>query len=86
MFRFASDENFNGNIVRILMTRLHGIDLVRVQDTDLHGAQDPILLAWCAQENRILLSHDVVTLKNFAFERIARDLPMPGLFLTDQYA
>ncbi|MCL4505640.1 MAG: DUF5615 family PIN-like protein [Chloroflexi bacterium] len=86
MLRFAADENFNGNIVRILLTRLPDIDLIRIQDTALLGAEDRDVLAWCAAEGRILLSHDAATLSNFAYERTAAGLPMPGVFLADQHA
>ncbi len=85
MIRFAADENYNGNIVRILQTRLPDIDIIRIQDTLLFGAVDPDVLAWCANENRILLSHDVATLKDYAYERVSQGLPMPGVFLSDQY-
>jgi predicted nuclease of predicted toxin-antitoxin system len=86
MIRFAADENFNGNIIRILQTRLPNIDLIRIQDTPLFGAEDQDVLTWCSDENRILLSHDVSTLKDFAYERILGGLPMPGVFLSDQHA
>lgn len=86
MLRFASDENFNGNIVRILLTRLPDIDLIRIQDTPMFGAEDREVFAWCANEERILLSQDAATLSNFAYERTAAGLPMPGVFLADQHA
>ena len=86
MLRFATDENFNGNIVRILLMRLPGIDLVRIQDTLQYGKDDRDVLAWCADEDRILISHDIATLKTFAYERVDGGLRMPGVLLCDQYA
>jgi hypothetical protein len=38
------------------------------------------VLEWAASEGRVLLTHDVNTLTAFAYERIAADLPMPGVF------
>ncbi len=56
------------------------VDIVRVQDVDLSGADDPTVLAWAAQEGRIVLTHDVVTMTTFAYQRIQAGLSMPGLF------
>ena len=38
------------------------------------------LLAWTAQEDRIVLTHDVATITTFAYQRIQAGLSMPGLF------
>lgn len=54
------------------------IDIVRVQDVGLSGEDDPTILAWAADENRILLTHDVATITSFAYQRITKDLLMPG--------
>lgn len=77
--RFAADENFDGRILAGLRTRLPDIDLVRVQDTEMYQAPDDKLLAWLADEARILLSHDVQTLVNDAYARVKIGLPMPGV-------
>jgi len=77
--RFAADENFNGRILRGLQAKLSDFDVVRVQDTDLLGASDPELLEWLAQEQRILLTHDVKTMPGFVAERVRQGLAMPGV-------
>jgi hypothetical protein len=79
--RFAADENFNGRIVERLCQRFEDLDIVRIQDTDFYGAPDPAVLDWAAQEERIVLTHDVQTLVNDAYERIKQGLPMPGVIL-----
>ncbi len=80
MLRLAFDENFNFDVVRGLIQRAPALDLVRVQDMVLRGADDPTILAWAASEGRILLTHDRNTLIGFAYERVAQGLPMPGVF------
>lgn len=80
MIRLAADENFNNNIVRGLLRRHPEIDIVRVQDVGLAGADDPAILEWVALNGRILLTHDVTTLTKYAYERIKRGLVMPGVF------
>ena len=86
MLKFAVDENFNGKIVRGLLRRLPIIDIVRIQDTVVYQADDPDVLEWAANENRILFTHDIRTMAVFATQRIKQDLPMPGLFQAAQTA
>jgi hypothetical protein len=78
--RFVADENFNNAILRGLLRRKPDIDIVRVQDVGLSGASDPEILAWAAQEGRVLLTHDVSTMTRYAYERVKRGERMPGVF------
>jgi uncharacterized protein (DUF433 family) len=80
MLRLLADENFNNNIIRGLLRREPKLDIIRVQDTTFSGADDPIVLEWAAQEDRILLTHDVSTITHYAYERVRRGQPMPGIF------
>jgi Domain of unknown function (DUF5615) len=80
MVQFLADENFNNQIVRGVIRQSPAIDMLRVQDIGLSGADDPTVLAWAAQERRIVLTHDVATMITFAYERIQAQLSMPGLF------
>ncbi len=70
MLRFVADENFNNNIIRGLLRRQLELDIVRVQDVGLRGADDPNVLEWAAQEGRVLLTHDVATITQYAYERV----------------
>ena len=80
MLLLAADENFNGNIVRGLLQRQPALDIVRLQDVELSGADDPRVLEWTAQEGRVLLTHDVSTMTRYAYERVQEGQPMPGVF------
>ena len=80
MLKFLADENFHGDILEGLLRRNPLIDVVRVQDIGLGGASDPVLLAWAAEEGRVLLTHDVSTVTAFAYDRVRAGLPMPGVF------
>jgi hypothetical protein len=75
-----ADENLNNNIVRGVRLRDPDIDLVRVQDVGLSGANDPTVLEWAAGHQRILLTHDVATITAFAYERVRAGKPMAGVF------
>lgn len=83
MVRLVSDENFNGDIVRGLLLRRPEIDLVRVQDVGLDGADDPDVPAWAADNDRIVLTHDRSTMPDFAYNRVEDALSMPGVFVVN---
>jgi hypothetical protein len=80
MLRLAADENFNNDIVRGLLRRRPELDIVRIQDVGLSGADDATVLEWSAAAGRVLLTHDVSTVTKYALERVATGRPMPGVF------
>jgi hypothetical protein len=49
MIRLAADENLNNNIVRGLLRRKPDLDIIRIQDVGLSGADDPTVLEWTAR-------------------------------------
>lgn len=79
MIKLLADENFDNTIIRGLLRRNPKIDIVRVQDIGLSGVDDPSILAWAAQQNRVLLTHDVTTITRYAYNRIEKNLPMNGV-------
>ena len=79
MISLAVDENFDHHILRALLRRFVRLDVRTVVDAGLKKADDPTVLAWAAQEGRVLLTHDVHTMTRFAYERVARGEPMPGV-------
>jgi len=79
MIRYLTDENFNNNIIRGLLRRDSELDLVRVQDVGLTGTDDPTVLEWAAEQQRILLTHDVATITHYAYERVRANKSMPGV-------
>jgi hypothetical protein len=80
MIRFATDENFDNHILHALGRRYPDVDIVRIQDTHLYGADDEAVLQWCADERRIVLTHDGSTLIAVAYRRVEAELPMPGVW------
>ena len=70
--RFLADEDFDN-------------DIVRAQDVDLSGKHDTLVLEWAAQAGRVLFTHDVSTMKTHTHARVARGLPMPGVFAVGQF-
>ena len=82
--RFLADEDFDNDIVRGLLRRLPILDVVRAQDVSLSGQPDPVVLAWAAQEDRVILTHDVSTMTAHAYTHIADGLPTAGVFAVSQ--
>ena len=80
MLRFAADENFKTAILRGLFRHRADLDIVRVQDVGLSETDDNVILEWAAKENRILLTHDVTTVTDFAYQRVRDGKSMPGVF------
>ena len=80
MISLLADENFNNKILRGILRRNPDLDIQRIQDIPgLLGAEDAVILDLAAQDNRILLTHDVRTLAQFAFERVESGQRMPGV-------
>jgi hypothetical protein len=84
MLRLVTDEDFNNRILRGLLRRRPDLDILRVQDAGLVGRGDAEVLEWAARERRVLLTHDVTTMKQAVAERRAASLPMPGVFEVGQ--
>jgi hypothetical protein len=80
MLRLATDEDFNNRILRGVLRRSPSLDIVRVQDVGLTGKGDAEVLEWASRERRVILTHDVTTMKKHAYDRISAGLLMPGIF------
>ena len=84
MLRFLADENFDNDIIRGVLRHQSDLDIIRVQDIGLLGAEDSTILERAAQEQRLLLTHDVTTVTRHAYERIKAGKPMPGVVEVNQ--
>ncbi len=84
MLKYLADENFHNHVVRALRRQFPDLDLVRAVEVGLEGADDPAVLDWAALSERVLLTHDVRTIRKFAEERIAQGLPMAGVIFVPQ--
>lgn len=82
MLRLASDADVHGEIIRGLLRRRPGLDIIRVQDALPEGTPDPDVLAWAAGENRVLITHDRSTMIGFAYGRVAGGEIVPGVIVT----
>ena len=83
--KFAADENFDNRVLRGLLRHHPDLDIVRIQDTNLAGATDPVVLAWAAEEERILLTHDQKTVPRYAYERMSAQKSVAGVIVVSDW-
>ncbi len=81
MTSFLADENIERYLVQALEARLPTVDIVRVQDAGLVATADSDILEWAAVNGRVVITHDVSTMKPLAESRVAEGRGMPGLVL-----
>lgn len=81
MLKLLADENLDRTIVAGIRRQLPDLEFPIAQESGLGGPPGPELLAWAADHDRIVVSHDVATMTKFAIERIRQGHRMPGLFL-----
>ena len=82
--RFLADENFRLPIVQGVR-RLHpNIDILTITSVGMSGISDPLVLAFAAQEGRILLSHDVNTMPLHFANMLIQGQHSPGVILIQQ--
>jgi hypothetical protein len=81
---FLADENFNNDILQGIWRIQTDVLITRAQDTEVYQAKDPDVLEFAAQHGYILLTHDVSTMRDYAYDRVAKGLSMPGVFVVSQ--
>jgi hypothetical protein len=86
MISLLADHNFREPIVRGLLLRLPGLDVVTARSAGLAGAPDPDVLAWAAVNGRVVLTHDRQTMAGFAYARVAAGESMTGLIVAGSRA
>jgi len=79
MLFLVADENFSNAIVRGLLRIKPDLNIVRVQDVGLSSTDDPVILEWAANKDRVLLTHDVSTITKYAYDRVSAGKYMPGV-------
>ena len=85
MIRLLTDENIDNDIMRGLARRLPQLDFVSVRDVGLAGSPDLVLLKWAANEQRIMLTHDINTMVPDANQPVAQGERMVGvIFVPEQ--
>ena len=74
---FLADENLEVELQVQLRLHLPDIDIIHVRDVGLDETPDQDILQWAAGSNRIVITHDVNTMRGLADNRARVGLPMP---------
>src|SRR5882762_5308508 len=84
MIRVITDHNFNGKIIKGLSTRVATLDLATARSVGLAKAADPNILAWAAQEKRVLFTQDLKTMPLHIRNRATAGLSHAGVVFVPQ--
>ena len=84
MRSLAADENFNRKVLNGVLRVAPYLNIIQIQNSEVSGEDDSIVLAWTSQHNLILLSHDYATIPFQANKRICSGLRMTGVLMVPQ--
>lgn len=81
MLRLLIDQDLDQVILRGLLLRVPNLDVITAHQVGLSDASDPDLLAWAAEQPRIVVSQDRRTMPYHAANRIARSEHVAGVII-----
>ena len=84
MLRLLIDQDLDHVILRGLSLRVPNLDVVTAHEVGLSNASDPDLLAWAAEQERIIVPHDRRTMPYHATSRIARAEKVAGIIVVSR--
>ncbi|HEY7343518.1 MAG TPA: DUF5615 family PIN-like protein [Ktedonobacterales bacterium] len=82
--RFLADENFDFVIVQGLRLRQPQVDILTAPQAGIPGFPDPAVLAFAAQQDRILITHDKRTMPDHFATFLAEGNQSPGIMLVSR--
>lgn len=83
MIRFQADADLNQGILLATIRRLPALDFQSATEARLAGLTDSQVLALAADQDRILVTHDMRTMPHH-FEDFIRESPSPGVIVVPQ--
>lgn len=85
MLRFLADANFKFPVVKGCRRYEPAMDFLSANEAGLDGIPDPDVLVIAADQNRILVTHDVQTMPRHFGDFLMTGRTCPGVFLVSQY-
>ena len=82
--RFLADHDLNEHLVRGVVRREPAIEFICTRDIGMHERSDVEVLAYAAEHQLIVVSHDVNTMPANAYTRIRAGAPVAGLLMVKQ--
>ncbi len=84
MLRLLIDQDLDHVILRGLLLRVPKLDVVTAYQAGLGDASDPDLLAWAAEQKRVVVTHDRRTMPSHASDRIAGSETVAGVVIVSR--
>ena len=84
MLRLLIDQDLDHVILRGLLLRVPKLDVVTAYQAGLGDAFDPDLLAWAAEQKRVVVTHDRRTMASHAAARIAGGENVAGVIIVSR--
>lgn len=84
MLRLLIDQDLDHVILRGLLLRVPNLDVITAHQVGLSNASDPEVLAWAAEQERILVTHDRRIMPYHATSRIARAEKVAGVIVVSR--
>lgn len=84
MLRLLIDQDLDHVILRGLLLRVPKLDVVTAYQAGLGDASDPDLLAWAAEQQRVVVTHDRRTMPSHASDRIAAGESVAGVIIVSR--
>ena len=82
--RFLADQDFNEQIVNGVLRKEPAMEFFRLRELGLERQPDSRILDYSAQEGLLVCSHDVNTMIDEAYARIAAGELLTGLLMVHQ--
>ena len=79
--RFQADNDLRRQIVVAIRRHYPEIEIRSAQEADLDGLPDLAVLGMCANEGRILITHDVTTIGKSLRSLMDQSISSPGVFV-----
>ncbi len=83
---FLADENIESYLVEALVQRVPSIDIVSVHEEELVATDDRVILQWAADNERMVITRDISTMRAIADFRVRNRMGMPGLIVIQSSA
>ena len=81
MLRLLIDQDLDQVILRGLLLRVPNLDVITTFQAGLSEASDPDLLAWAAEQKRVVVTHDRRTMPSHASARIVQGQSVAGVIV-----
>jgi predicted nuclease of predicted toxin-antitoxin system len=82
--RFLADHDLNDAVVDGVLRRGPAIEFIRARDVGIADRPESAVLAFAADNGWLIVSHDVNTMPNHGYARLAAGQPLRGLLMSSR--